>query len=319
MMYSYDYNQYMIPVYPTIICGIPQNVTPVTSDSGLQTFDTMPSTENELLRLENAELRTKNAKLTSEIEALRVRLDDKYVSVDCKEGSKLIRSVEWFARVADFWTYLDTGKVQGLPHALDFPLSPVLMARIDGALRIGSDGCDFELLFRGFFKDQGHDEALINYVTNTNLEGFLSDFNNARYSCIDDQVVRSEVVTMLIGMHLNAETNCNINPGDMVNALQRRCNHDVSVCTESIFVDEIIPPVHYNAKDDHIYQKNKIDHESLALLHGLSHLDERLTGCEIAKYHVGKACRISECSIMETIVNGESKYYSPIKWVELRL
>lgn len=313
MIYSPEYTQYVVPVYPTVICGIPQNVTPVTSDSGLQCFDTMPSTENELLRLENDELRAKLARLTGENEGLRTRLDDKYISTDCHEGSKLIRSVEWFARVADFWTCLDVGKAQGLPHTLGFPLSPVLMARIDGALRLGRDGCDFSLLFGGFFRDKEQDEALMDYVLNTNLVGFLTDFYTERYSIIEDVTVRNEIVTMLVGMHLNAETNCNIKPGDMINAQQRRCNHDVSVCTDSIFIDEVIPPFNFDTKDDHIYDKNQISAEALTMIHGLSHLDMRLTGCDIAKYHVGKACRISECSILETVVNGESKYYSPIK------
>lgn len=316
MYFSVDYNQClvpMVPVYVSDVCGIPHNVTPVSSDSGLQVFDTMPGTENELLRMEVEELRVRNGRLMSEVEELRSKLSEKLVSVDCIEGSNLIKSTGWFCNVADFWTNNLSGMRQGLPHALPFPMIPALMARIDGALRVGREGCDFGLLFNNYFKEAALNEALMDYIYKTDLQRFLTDFYSMKCMSIEDPIARNEMVLVLVGMHLHAESNCNINSGDMLNALERRCNHDVSVCTDSLFVNEIIPDDTIDCSNDHIYGKNQITTADLVMLHGLSHLDERLSGSDVAKYHVGKACRISECSIMETFVNGKSKYFSPIK------
>lgn len=317
MIYQPEYVNVVVPVpfyQNAVVYNVGQNAGQPVSlnsyDSGCQVFDQLPGSENSLLNAENSELRDKVAKLTAEVEELRKQLSEKYVSPN--DSTSIVKSVEWFTGVTDFWTQLGASGVRGFPQTLGFPLDPLLLSRIDGALRTGADKCDFYKLFGNYFRDEGLDGALMHYVHTTTLVDFLRDFYTSR---VEEAIQGGEyagLVDMLISMHYNADHNGGLSPGDMLNAIQRKYNHDIMTSSYTSHVEEIMRPVDFRPRD-HIYGKHLIDKNVLPMIHGLTHVDSRLTGLDVAKYHVGKACRMPECAVIEVVNSSGPKYYSPIK------
>lgn len=119
---------------------------------------------------------------------------------------------------------------------------------------------------------------------------------------------RRHLLGIFVANHLTVNTPP-LELSDIVDYNRNKYNNNLNsnVCSLNIDYDTGI------TGDDYIYHRHAIKGYGLSMLHAFSHFDYSLKGSDVAKYHVGRACKISECSVIEICYNGKKSYYRPIK------
>lgn len=210
-----------------------------------------------------------------------------------------------------------TAKIKGIenyyvtPYNYELPThDPNLLARIDGLIRNRDDirfvPRSYELLCGYFGKNQTGNvdfKRIMHYVHNTNYVDFLMDF----YASKTKGWSKDDFIRHAISMH--AGFNGSMKPSDIIDAFSNRYEfNSVGAVSHSVLLNDKKP---IKCKSDYIFGRHSIGYYELSILHLLSHLNPVIKGSDLAKYHVGNACRISECSLISVL--GTTKYYKPIK------
>nr|APG79134.1 Kadipiro VP5 [Kadipiro virus] len=267
---------------------------------GLARFDVNLQAENFDLRDENDALRIENNNLKMELAALKEeRLKSVSLDVEIVEDTK-IKAILEAINVSE--------RVMNRLPAKD----PSVLARIEALLRMKD-----ELTFKGHFVKEckrliggyknvdGHnDESLMTYLKTNNHNQFLS----ALFEMYYDNHSKAEVVSLLSYLH-KFNFSVNLNKQAVIDVTRVKYNNNIDANDVSIKVDfdDLV------LGSDHVYGTHSLEGFPLAMMHALSHVDSSITGKGLAKYHVGAACRMNECSIIEVFNNGVSKKYKPFK------
>nr|WFJ61575.1 VP5 [Kadipiro virus] len=267
---------------------------------GLARFDVNLQAENFDLRDENDALRAENDNLKIELAALKEeKLKSASLDVKIVEDAK-IKAILEAINVNE--------RVMNRLPAKD----PSVLARIEALLRMKD-----ELTFKGHFSkeckrliggyknvDGYNDETLMNYLKTTNHNQFLS----ALFEMYYDNHSKMEVVNLLSYLH-KFNFGVNLDKQAVIDVTRVKYNNNIDANDVSIKVDfdDLVPG------SDHVYGTHALEGFPLAMMHALSHVDSTINGKGLAKYHVGAACRMNECSIVEVFNNGVSKKYKPFK------
>nr|QWO79073.1 MAG: VP5 protein [Kadipiro virus] len=267
---------------------------------GLARFDVNLQAENFDLRDENNALRTENNNLKMELAALKEeKLRSASLDVEVVEDAK-IKAILEAINVSE--------RVMNRLPAKD----PSVLARIEALLRMKD-----ELTFKGHFTkeckrliggyknvDGRNDESLMIYLRTANHNQFLS----ALFEMYYDNHSKDEVVSLLSYLH-KFNFNVNLDKQALIDVTRVKYNNNIDSNDVSIKVDfdDLVPG------SDHVYGTHALEGFPLAMMHALSHVDSTINGKGLAKYHVGAACRMNECSIVEVFNNGVSKKYKPFK------
>lgn len=197
------------------------------------------------------------------------------------------------------------------PYSYELPThDPNLLARIDGLIRNRDDirfvPRSYELLCGYFGKNKTGNvdfKRIMNYVHDTNYIDFLMDF----YSSKTKGWNNDDFIRHAISMH--AGFNGSMKPSDIIDAFSNRYEfNSVGAVSHGVLLNDKKP---LKCNSDYIFGRHSIGYYELSILHLLSHLNPAIKGSDLAKYHVGNACRISECSLISVL--GTTKYYKPIK------
>ncbi|AAF78853.1 VP5 [Kadipiro virus] len=267
---------------------------------GLTRFDVNLQAENFDLRDENDALRAENNKLKIELAALKEeRLKNVSLDVEIVEDAKIKAILE---------AINVTERVMNRLPAKD----PSILARVEALLRMKD-----ELVFIGHFTkeckrliggyknvDGHHDDTLMTYLQTADHNQFLS----ALFEMYYDNHSKAEVVSLLSYLH-KFNFNVNLDKQAVIDVTRVKYNNNIDANDVSIKVDfdDLV------SGSDYVYGTHGLEGFPLAMMHALSHVDSTINGKGLAKYHVGAACRMNECSIVEVFSNGVSKRYKPFK------
>lgn len=189
---------------------------------------------------------------------------------------------------------------------------PCLLARIDALLRHKDTRYFFancKRLIEGYYSSstegaQSKTTALMRYLCENNYSQFLT----AYYSQLYDDWDKDTAVKFMVHLHI-FDRNTPLNISSVINVTREKYNYDGTSVVNTLKMDA--------AQDvrggDYIYNRHELDDYPLAALHEYSHIDPELTGRDLAKYHVGTACRMNECSIIEVVHEGKSYMFKPFK------
>lgn len=267
---------------------------------GLVKFDVNLQAENFDLRDENNALRDENNALKLELAALKEekikRLNSEVEVVEDSVIKAIIDEVKVAERV-----------MNRLPSK-----DPSVLARIEALLRMkdeltlkGHFTKECKRLIGGYKNVSGeHDESLMIYLTTATHNQFLTSLFEMYY----DNHTKHEVINLLAYLH-KFNFNVNLDKQAVIDVTRVKYNNNIDSNDFAVkvdFDDSVVGA-------DHVYGTHELEGFPLAMLHALSHVDSTINGKGLAKYHVGAACRMNECSIVEVFNNGVSKKYKPFK------
>lgn len=189
---------------------------------------------------------------------------------------------------------------------------PCLLARIDALLRHKESRYfipNCRRLIEGYYSNsvenaQLKTTELMKYLCEHDYHQFLS----AYYSKMYDNWDKSTAVKFMVHLHM-FDHNKPLDISSVVNVTREKYNYDGISVVNTLRMDaaqEVIG-------NDYIYGRHDLEGYPLVALHEYSHIDPELTGRDLAKYHVGTACRMNECSIIEVIYEGKSYMFKPFK------
>lgn len=267
---------------------------------GLVKFDVNLQAENFDLRDENNALRDENNALKLELAILKEeKIKRLNLGVEIVEDN-VIKAIIKEVKVAE--------RVMNRLPSKD----PSVLARIEALLRMkdeltlkGHFTKECKRLIGGYKSVNGErDESLMIYLTTANHNQFLT----ALFEMYYDNHPKHEVINLLAYLH-KFNFNVNLDKQAVIDVTRVKYNNNIDSNDLNVkvdFDDSVIG-------SDYMYGTHELEGFSLAMLHALSHVDSTINGKGLAKYHVGAACRMNECSIVEVFSNGVSKKYKPFK------
>lgn len=278
----------------------PQVSECVNYDSGLQA-------KNLDYRREIIELRSRLAKAENRI----IYLEQQVATMSSLERAVTTESFikDLDSKLAHAVHYYSLKEVK----CVSIPTSdPCLLARIDALLRhkdAGHFAANCKRLIEGYYSNSIEDSqiktnALMRYLCENNYSQFLT----AYYLQLYDSWDKITAVKFMVHMHM-FDRNTSLDISSVISVTREKYNHDGTSVVNTLKMDA--------AQDvkgcDYIYNRHELDGYPLAALHEYSHINRELTGRDLAKYHVGTACRMNECSIIEVIHDGRSYLFKPFK------
>lgn len=291
----YNVMPVLIPVaapQPTAEC--------VNYDSGLQA-------KNLDYRREIIDLRDKLAKAENRITYLEQQVETMSSLERAVTTESVIKDLD--SKLAHAVRYYSMNKFK----SASIPTSdPCLLARIDALLRHKDNRyftANCKRLIEGYYSNsvenaQAKTNALMRYLCENNYHQFLTSY----YSQLYDTWDKETAVKFMVHLHI-FDRNTPLNISSVVNVTREKYNYDGTSVVNTLKMDA--------AQDvkgrDYIYNRHDLDDYPLAALHEYSHIDPELTGRDLAKYHVGTACRINECSIIEVVHEGKTYMFKPFK------
>jgi len=272
----------------------------VNYDSGLQA-------KNLDYRREIIDLRDKLAKAENHI----VYLEQQIAVMSSLERAVTTESVikDLDSKLAHAIKFHSTNKVDCVAIPTD---DPCLLSRIDALLR-HKDNRYFDAncrrLIEGYYSSSVKDSktktaTIMQYLNDTNYNQFLTSY----YSQLYDDWDKMTTVKFMAHLH-TFDRNVPLNINDVISITREKYNYDGSSVVNTLKMDAA---QEVNGSD-HVYARHELDNYPLAAMHEFSHINPELTGRDLAKYHVGTACRINECSIIEVIYEGKSYMFKPFK------
>lgn len=187
-----------------------------------------------------------------------------------------------------------------------------LLARIDSLLR-HKDNRHFPAncrrLIEGYYPNsrcdaQAMTKTLMHYLHNHDYNQFLTSY----YTQLYEKWNKATAVKFMVHLHAY-DHNVPLDIRKVINITREKYNYNDTSVVNTLKMDagqEVFG-------NDYIYGRHELSDYPLAALHEYSHIDAELTGRDLAKYHVGTACRMNECSVVEVIYEGRSYMFKPFK------
>nr|AVP49987.1 VP5 [Liao ning virus] len=189
-------------------------------------------------------------------------------------------------------------------------LDSVLLARIDTLYRLKVKQPSSHPLIRSYFTDAVDNEVLYEYVRTNNHFTFLKDCYHRVLHDIPANDLLNRAIELCALLHFSGLNVENVTAKNLRHLAGRKYDHDINSNSYPYKLDML--EIETKAKD-HIYGKHDIDINDLTILHLMSHLSVNVTGTNLARYHVGNSCRITESSVLELPVGDETRYFKPLK------
>lgn len=275
--------------------------------------------QNQMMVLKN-ELKNKNeeiAKLKAENTELKSKLVEKDIIIDSSWDlmSQSELATELFNRYNKFKEYyvtlferinVDTALIRdSLPSK-----SPEVLAIMDGLYGIKGNN-KFRIEAKCMLSHLGKDEVdrLTDYIETVEYDSHLATVYS-RYIGGISHPHYNLLLSLLVSNHiLRPKRNVQLN--NIVDVMAIKYNNALDSNVSNLKVDFCDDDVEGT---DYIYNRHSISGIQLSMLHSFSHMDYAIKGIDIAQYHVGKACRMSECSLIEVLdENNITRFFKPIK------
>ncbi|AGK29958.1 VP6 [Banna-like virus strain Balaton/2010/HUN] len=183
-----------------------------------------------------------------------------------------------------------------------------LIARIECLTRYRKTCNDGEylsarnMLLGGYYKHDRYQQALFSTVDGLSHDDVASAIASRLSYLSADKGVESVVYAFCKAAFLQ-EPATMANVAELVDVTRDMYKHvtENDIDVSPLFTYEHNSPA-AGIDKDHIYGKHYLDRQTMALLHSLSHISDDIKGDGLALYHIGKATRFAECSII--YVNG---------------
>ncbi|AAW29088.1 VP5 [Liao ning virus] len=276
------------------------------SSDGCLNVDLGLQQENHSLKKEISDLRSEVERLTAENNMLRSHVCERMNTNEVVGiADKATKCVDKFQAHWDMMLRSgNTVQHKGLK------LDSVLLARIDTLYRLKIKQPSSHPLIRSYFPDAVDNEVLYDYVRINNHFTFLKDCYNRVLNDINPNDLLNRAIELCALLHFSGFNAENVTANNLRHLAGRKYEHDIISNSYPYKVDMLENDTKVK---DHIYGKHDIDINDLTILHLMSHLSVNVTGTNLARYHVGNSCRITESSVLELPVGDETRYFKPLK------
>lgn len=276
------------------------------SSDGCLNVDLGLQQENHSLKKEIFDLRAEVERLTAENNMLRSHVCERMNTNEVVGiADKATKCVDKFQKHWDMML----GSGNTVQHK-GLKLDGVLLARIDTLYRLKIKQPSSHPLIRSYFPDVVDNEVLYDYIRTNNHFTFLKDCYHRVLHDINPTDLLNRAIELCALLHFSGFNVENVTANNLRHLAGRKYEHDIISNSYPYKVDMLENDT--KAKD-HIYGKHDIDINDLTILHLMSHLSVNVTGTNLARYHVGNSCRITESSVLELPVGDETRYFKPLK------